>query len=264
MKVYVSVDMEGIAGIVLRSQIIQGEPHYQEARRLLTDEVNAVVEGLLSAGARDIIVKDAHSRGFNFLVHDLHPGATYSLGGTPIDRRFPGLDASFDGAILLGYHGMAGTQHAILDHTYSIQSYTRVELNGKAIGEIDIDSLLFGLHGVPVLLVTGDDRACDEAERVLGGVATYRTKTGTGRQSGLIKPPRRVNAELKAALQAALANKGRCSPHRLEGPYELILHFVSTDLADGRRCDGTSVERLDGLRVAYRETDLVRLFRKAF
>jgi D-amino peptidase len=109
-----------------------------------------------------------------------------------------------------------------------------------------------------------NDQACDEAERELGDMTTYRTKTGTSRQSGLNKPPRKVNMELKDVLQAAIAVKDRCSSRRLEGPYELILHFLSTDLADGKRCDGTAVERLDGLRIAYRDTDLVRLLCKAF
>jgi D-amino peptidase len=263
VKIYVSVDMEGIGGIVLSSQLRQGEPHYAEGRRLLTEEVNAVVQGLLDAGATDIVVKDAHGTGYNFLVDQLHPGALYFMGAAKADKRFPGLDASFDGALLIGYHAMAGKLQAVRDHTFSSKSYTGIELNGKPIGEIGIDSLLFGLHGVPVLMVSGDDATCEEAKRQLGEVTTYETKKAVGRHSALMKAPKRVHAEIKQAIAQALSARSKARPYTLPGPYELTLRFLSTDLADGRYCDGRETIRVDGLTVVYKDTDLVRLFSRA-
>jgi D-amino peptidase len=264
VKIYVSVDLEGIAGIVFRSQIKSGEMHYQEARRLLTDEVNAVVEGLIKAGADEIIVKDAHGSGFNFIVEDLHASATYCLGGTNLTQRFPGLDHSFNGAILLGYHAMAGTPQAVLEHTFSYNDFTRIELNGEQVGEITIDSLLFGLCGVPVLLVTGDDKTCAEAKKILGPeVSTYTTKTAIGRQNALIKPPKKVNMEIQEAVGHALVNLDHCRPQQISGPYEMTVSFVSTDMADKRACDGLEAIRLDGHRVQYNDTDLIRLLVRA-
>jgi D-amino peptidase len=264
LKIYVSVDMEGIAGIVLRSQIMRGELHYQEARRLLTDEVNAVVEGLVQGGAHEIIVKDAHGSGFNFIIEDLHASATYCLGSTTVAQRFPGLDSTFDGAILVGYHAMAGTPQAALEHTFSYSEFINIELNGEPVGEIALDGLLFGLHDVPVLLVTGDDKTCAEAFATLGpGVATYSTKVSTGRQSALIKPPKKVNTEMKEAIAQALANRNQCVPLRKQGPYEMIVHFVSTDLADKRPCDGIEAQRLDGRRIRYTSSDFTQLLVRA-
>lgn len=108
VKIYVSVDMEGIAGIVFREQLTPGEPLYTEARHLLTHEVNVVVQSLIDVGVDEIIVKDAHHSGLIFCMQDLHRGAQYCFGGLKLADRFAGVDASFDGAFLVGYHGMGG------------------------------------------------------------------------------------------------------------------------------------------------------------
>lgn len=262
VKIYVCADMEGISGIVMPSQLRQGEYHYPEGRRLLTEEVNAVVEGLLESGATEIIVRDIHATGFNLFIEQLHPGAKYVVGATKADRRFPGIDASFDGALLIGYHAMAGTLEAVRDHTYSSKSFTAMELGGTPIGEIGIDALLLGEYGVPVLLVTGDDKACAEAERELGTVVTYCTKTALGRHSALLKAPRETRIEIKEAVYRAVQSRADCKPYRKPGPYELTVRYMSTDLADMRYCDGTDSIRVDGLTIAHKGNDFTRLVAK--
>lgn len=202
MKIYVCVDMEGIAGILHPDQRIQGGSMYQEGRKLLTSEVNAVVEGLVHAGATDIVVRDMHGTGINLIASELHSSARYVMGATLFDQRYPGLDATFDGALLIGYHAMAGTALSIRDHTYSSRSIYSVELNGHPIGEIGLDSLLLGEFGIPVLLVSGDDSACREAKKELGeAVCTYSTKEAFGRHSALCKPPARVYERLTLQLK---------------------------------------------------------------
>lgn len=263
MKIYVCADMEGIAGIVLSSQLRQGDSFYQEGRRLMTEEVNAVVEGLLGAGATEIMVRDMHATGFNLIIEQLHPGASYYMGAGKIEERFPGIDSSYDGAILLGYHARAGTRQAVRDHTFSSMTFTGMELNEQPIGEIGIDSLLLGLQQVPVLLVTGDDKTCHEAAQVLGQVATYQTKQAWGRHSALMKPPRKVYAEMKEAVKDALSNRSQCTPYSIPGPYELKVQYMSTDLADSIPCDGVDQIRLDGLTVLYKDHNLVKLFARA-
>lgn len=263
MNIYVCVDMEGISGIAMPSQLRQGEYHYAEGRRLLTEETNAVVEALLEAGAERIVVRDIHATGFNFLIDQLHPGAEYVVGATKMNNRFPGIDDTFDGAFLIGYHAMAGTKTAVRDHTYSSLSYTSIELNGRPIGEIGIDGLLLGELGVPVLLVTGDDKTCAEAERELGTVTTYCTKTALGRHAALLKPPSRTRSEIKEAVRRALENRSQCKPYRSAGPYELTVRYLSTDLADARYCDGEKSIRADGLTVVHKDDDFVKLVARA-
>ncbi|GMA62052.1 hypothetical protein GCM10025859_24920 [Alicyclobacillus fastidiosus] len=167
-----------------------------------------------------------HHSGLNFNLNDLHPGARYCLGALKAENRFAGLDTSFDGALLIGYHGMGGTKNAIRDHTSTHWQY--VTLNGSPIGEIGLDSLLFGLKGVPVLLVTGDEKTCQEASTELGEhVHTYVTKVGFGRHAGLVAAPRKIYVDYGTVIQQAIQNRLQCKPYVMQGPYELMIHFSS-------------------------------------
>ncbi|MFD1177850.1 M55 family metallopeptidase [Paenibacillus puldeungensis] len=264
MKFYISADMEGIGGVVLREQLVRGESLYEEARHLLTAEVNTVVEALAVEGAEQIIVKDAHGSGFNLMPELLHPAAQYVMGATRVENRFPGLDGGFTGAILLGYHAMGGTMRAVRDHTMTSEGWQSLKLNGRDIGEIGLDARLFGLHGVPVLLVTGDDSTCAEALRELEGVPVVSTKTAAGRHSALLKAPARVKEEMRLAVAAAVRDRGGRRPVVPDGPYELEIRFLHTDQADRRRYDGSTAWRKDGLTAVYRSDDFLRLLSEAF
>ncbi|WP_217593293.1 M55 family metallopeptidase [Cohnella sp. GbtcB17] len=264
MKFYVSVDMEGIAGILFKEQIYRNETFYEESRRLLTDEVNAVVEALVQAGATEIVVKDAHASGFNLLYGSLHPAATLAAGALPLANRFAGLDETFAGALLIGYHAMAGTRGAILEHTFSYADILELALNGEPIGEIGIDALLFGRFGVPVLFVSGDDKTCAEAQRQLGTVFTYETKQATGRHSGLLKAPRRVLAEIGESVKEAVGRRSECKPYAIPGPYEMRIEYTSTNLADARELESDGVRRAGGRALALRDDDLLRLLARTF
>lgn len=263
MKIYASVDMEGIAGIVVREQLRRGELLYEEARRLLTQEVNVLVESLVAEGATEIIIKDAHGTGFNLLVEQLHPGACYALGATRTEQRFPGLDESFDGALLIGYHAAAGTQHAVRDHTFVPTDWQSLTLNGTRVGEIALDALLFGARGVPILLVSGDDKACAEAHACFDAVQTYQTKVGYGKHAALVTPPAAIYPQIRAAVQRALQLIGRAQPFTKPGPYRLEMCYASTDLLDARYFDGKRDFRADGVTAVFQDTDLLRLLARA-
>ncbi|NOU69422.1 aminopeptidase [Paenibacillus sp. LMG 31461] len=263
MKIYVCVDMEGISGIVHPTQLMKGEAMYEEGRRLLTNEVNAVVESLLQEGVREIIVRDIHASGVNFIPERLHPGASYVMGGTLFQERFPGLDHTFDGALLIGYHTMAGVERAVRDHSYSSRHFTSLKLNGRPIGEIGLDSLLLGTYGVPVLLVTGDEATCKEAANELEEVTTYATKVGLGRHSAILKSPVKVHEELRVTIAEALKHRDSYRPFIQSGPYELQVQYMSTDLADAKYCDGKQAIRLDGLTIRVMDDDLTSLLCRA-
>lgn len=266
MNVYVSVDMEGIGGIVVRDQCKIGTAEYSEARHLLTQEVNMLVEGLLEGGATNIIVRDAHSRGFNFIINDLHPDARYVIGAPNKPNRFPKLDEEIDIGILMGYHAMSATAYAIQDHTMNTKTWERVWLNGKEIGEIWIDALLFAMYHVPVVMVTGDDKACREARSFLPNATTYETKEGFGRQAALLKPPAVVRRDLKAMAQRVLnqSTTVHLAKEESKGPHELIIEYVNTESVDGIYADGDRVKRLDGHKVLYRDDNLLELLRRVF
>lgn len=251
MRIAVSVDMEGITGICCPQQIQPGEPLFAEGSELMAGDINAVVEGLVDAGVDDIVVWDCHGRSFNARLPALHPAARYMRGGAANGLRWPIATADTDGVILLGYHAMAGTLHAVLEHTMSSQSWFRLTVNGRAIGEIGYDAALAGEMGVPVIMVTGDDKACSEARSfVRPGLTTVCVKEGLSRHCAVLLPPARTKALLRAGAARAVKQLGRAKPFRFRKPavVELTYKFVNdADQADlrpfkGRRLDGYTVQ----------------------
>ena len=184
MKIFVMVDMEGISGICLSSQVKTDGPHYAQARHYLTGDVNACVEGCFRGGAAKVVVRDAHGGGYHFVWDALDPRADYIQGASERERM-PDI-ASFDGLILLGYHAMAGTPGAILEHTMSSRAWQNFWMNGRKSGEIAIDAGIAGDHGVPTIMVSGDDKTCREARRFIKGVVTVQVKKGLSVEGGIL------------------------------------------------------------------------------
>ncbi len=175
MNVFVMVDMEGISGICCTQQSHTTEPEHQRARKYLAWDVNACVEGCIAGGARKIVVRDAHARGFNFPLDLLDPRAE-CVQGSSGRERMPNLK-TFNGLILLGYHAMAGTAEAVIDHTWSY-GWQNFQINGRRSGEIALEAGIAGDNGVPVIMVSGDDKACREAKALLKDVTTVQVKKG--------------------------------------------------------------------------------------
>lgn len=285
MKIYIVADMEGIGGIVRPEQVLKGNPEYDEARRLLIREVNAVVEGALAGGATHVVVKDAHADGFNFPPEELHPAAEYIMG-TPHPGRFPDLDETVNGVFLVGYHAMAGTPAAVRDHTYSSRDWQAFYLNDRQMGEVGIDASIAGYYGVPVLLVTGDDKVCAEARGLLGEIVTAQVKTGIARHCARLLPPARVRDLVREKARAAMELIGQVPPLRHGVPVSVKIRYTGTEIADGiRACwkdgasdaggeaktarvktagvDGVEILRLDGQTVLYEGNDLLDVLHQA-
>lgn len=179
MKIYIMTDIEGISGICCKDYIsaANGRPDLvAESRRLMALDVNACIEGCFRGGATEVIVKDCHGAGYNVKRCDIDPRADLICGDTPRYRMADVDDC--DGVILLGYHAMAGTIGAVLEHTFSSTGYQHIWLNGREAGEIGIDAAIAAEHKVPVIMVAGDDKACLEAAEWLPGVVTCETKKG--------------------------------------------------------------------------------------
>ncbi len=226
MRVFVMTDMEGISGVCRRGHVTKGDPLYEAGRRFLTAEVNACVRGCLEGGADEVIVKDGHGgTGDNFLWEQLVPGATYVMGEAG-RQRLPGIERC-DALILLGFHAMAGTPYAVLEHTMSSASWQNFWLNGRRMGEIGIDAAIGGENGVPTILVTGDDKACEEAAGLLPGVTTACVKWGLACEGARLLPPS-VAYELIAERSAeAVREASRTAPFVIEPPVTARLERVS-------------------------------------
>ena len=199
MKLYISVDMEGISGISGSDFVMTDRRLYAEGRRYYTQDINACAQGCFAAGAGAVIARDGHGGGNHALWDQLDPRLEIVQGDTA--HPFPGLEEA-DALILLGYHALAGTAVALLEHTFSSASIQNMWLNGRPVGEIGIHAATAAELGVPVIMVSGDDKACAEAEAWIPGVVTCQVKIGLSTQGA-----RLLSAEVAHRLVAEKARE---------------------------------------------------------
>src|SRR2546427_1966806 len=245
MRVYISVDMEGIAGVVHESQTDPTTPafaaEYGRFRRLMTAEANAAVEGALAAGATRVLVNDSHWFMRNLLAEELHQAAELVSGDPKPRSMMQEIDqpGGFDAALCIGYHARAGTRNAILDHTYADRIH-EVRLNGKPVGELGLNAALAGVHGVPVALVSGDSALAAEAKDLLGdGVATVIVKEAGSRHSAKSVAPAVACRMIREEVPRALKRKH--APFTLRAPVTLEVDFAMTIHADmAELCPGAT------------------------
>ena len=225
-KVFVLVDMEGISGVVRRGHVMQGDPLYAHGRKFMTWDVNACVEGCFSGGAEQVLVRDAHGAGGdNVIWEELHPRAEYVLGEDG-KQRMAGIDDA-DAVILLGYHAMAGTEEAILEHTMSSAAWQNFWLNGRKTGEIGIDAAMAGEHGVPVIMVSGDDKACREAEEFIPDVVTACVKVGLAVEGGRLLSAAAAHELIARRAAEAVGKAHKIKPVKIKPPITARLERVS-------------------------------------
>lgn len=263
MKIYIITDLEGVSGVVTfndtgRDTNMSG-PRYEEARLLLTEEVNAAVQGALDGGATDIVVNDAHDGGCNFVMGRLHPGARYLSGGGRVSL-LDGLDESTDAVMLVGYHAMSGTPKAVLDHTQSSIAWRRYFINGIEMGEIGQMAVMAGHFNVPVVCVTGDLAATIEAKALLGEVETVAVKEGRGRTSAICLAPIKARELIRAGVKRSLGQIGKTKPCKIKIPAEIKLACATTTVADGYERGGA--ERIDAFtvrRIAMSALDILKI-----
>ena len=249
MKIYISVDMEGISGINAPEYVQQDGRYYSVGQRLMTADANAAIRGAFAGGADEVIVADMHGMSGNLLVEELDPRALLMVG-RPHQPRFPFLDETVDGLFLVGYHAMAGTPGANMEHTMSSASWHKFCVNGKPYGELGIDAEIAAECGVPVVMVSGDDKLCEEARGWLGNIETAMTKQGLGRQSALCLSPAYGQNRVYAAARRAVERLSEVEPFALPeipSPAKVAITYKMVPDADRASVFGT--RRLDGYTV---------------
>jgi D-amino peptidase len=262
MRIYISVDMEGVAGVVHEDQTDPVDPRhageYNRFRRLMTNEANAAIEGALAAGAATILVNDSHWNMRNLLAEELHPAAELLSGGPKLRSMVEGVELGFDAALFVGYHARGGTAHAIIDHTYTSRVH-EARLNGRPVGELAINAALAGTYGVPVAMVSGDQALAAEARELLGApVETVVVKHAVGRFAARSVAPTEACRRIREGVAAALAR--RHAPLVLPPPIRLEVDFQLTQMADMAELVPGSV-RTGGRTVTYTHEDYREVFR---
>lgn len=240
MKIYIMVDMEGISGICEETQVKSGSWLYDSSRKYLTADVNACIAGCIEGGARHIRVRFAHGDSQQFVWEQLDPRAEYINGGT--HERMPDI-ARYDALMLVGYHAMAGTRRAVLDHTMSPRGWQNCWINGVLSGEIAIDAGIAGDHGVPTIFVSGDDKTCAEARRFLPGVVTAEVKKGLNREAAVLLPQPEAHKRIRVAALRAVQGFQKIRPYRVRRPVKMRLELCNAKALPEHRAD---VRIIDG------------------
>ncbi len=227
MKVYISVDMEGISSVVMTYQLFpkNEETAMREIREIVTREVNASIEGAFEGGATEVVVNENHTG--REIIPELLDKRAINLTGKPKYLMTVEGIKEYDTLFLVGIHPMSGTQDGVMDHTWIPQAFSSFRVNGKAIGEIGLNALLAGHYNIPVSLVTGDQAACDEAQELLGTVETVAVKQGAGRFAAYCVHPEVTREQVREAAKLAISNHDRFKPLQFETPMQMELDLFN-------------------------------------
>jgi D-amino peptidase len=232
LSVFISVDMEGVAGITTFRQTMRGTDDYAWAREIMTEEANAAVAGAFDASASKVIVSDSHGDMANLLPHKLDQRAELVQGTPKVPySMMTGIEEGFACAAFIGYHAGAGTAGAILAHTYT-GFITDLRVNGEGWNETHLNAALAGTFGVPVGFVAGDQVCCDQAKERLPWIKTVAVKDGFGDRVGRLQSPTKARAAIRGILRDVVKNAERLDPCNPPGPYALELDLVNTAVTD--------------------------------
>jgi D-amino peptidase len=262
MKILISADMEGATGVTWPADCEPGAPEWQRCRPMFTSDVNAAIAGLFDGGATEVLVNEAHSTMRNLLLEDLDPRATMITGRHKELTMVEGIQrGDVDGAVFLGYHTAAGTE-GVLAHTYLPNSITGVWVNGEVGSEGQLNAHVAAAYGVPVVLITGDDKTCKDALRYAPDAQRVAVKDHVSRYTAECRPPSVTFAEIRAAAKAATARAVRQKP-LAAGPFTVDVEVDAAQLVTNALMVPT-VERVDERRVRFAAPtayDMIRCFK---
>jgi D-amino peptidase len=231
MKIFISADIEGVAGVVTSLQGQPGNPEYERARRLMTQEVNAAIDGAFEGGASYVLVNDSHGPMTNLIPEDLDPRAECIIGRPKPYNMAAGLDQSFDGVFFTGYHSGAG-RHGVLSHTVSGLAFQALRLGGIDCAEATLYGAYAGDLGVPVALLSGDDQLEAQCATLFPGAQMVVVKHALGHRAARALSPEHARDRIRTAAIAAVQGLAGCTPYRIPGPCRLEADLATVGMAD--------------------------------
>jgi D-amino peptidase len=258
LKVFISVDMEGVSGVINWEDVSRNGTDYNLFRKLMTEEANAAVEGAISAGATEIIVRDSHGSARNILPDMLHPEAILlrDWSGGPLDMM-EGVDNTFDAVIFIGYHAREGTPDAVLKHTMT--GKIDVFINGKNMPEAGINGAIAGYFDVPVVMVAGDLAIVKQCKDIFGEIEGVAVKEGIGKAAKMLHPTK-AQQMIRQKTTEALTNLKKFKPLKLRSPITMEIRYKDEDDAE-RASWFPSAERTGERSVSYTHQDLMEVLK---
>lgn len=262
MKILIAADMEGVTGVVHWNQVMPSHPEYARFCSLMTADVNAAIRGAFAGGATGVSVTDGHNNSRNILIEELDPRAALN-SGTPMPLSMVhGVDQGVDGVMYVGYHARIGAKDAILDHTWSDERVCNLWINGRLFGEAALNGAVCGHFNVPVIMVSGDQTVCAEAQDVFGDVETAVVKKAVGRMAAECYPPAVTEKLIEGAAENAVKRlfaKQTPAPFKVEAPIKMALEFVQSEMAD-KAMIMPGAQRLQERKVQYIADDMVAIY----
>lgn len=260
LKLHISVDMEGIAGVVSEAQLGPGTEgwEYQRFREFMTAEANAAIQAAFDAGATEIVVADSHGNGQNLLIEKLPKNVTIVRSWPRPLLMMQGIDDSFDGAIFLGYHASTANPAGVRAHTISSARFADVRMNGTSMSEASISAAIAGHFGVPVLMISGDDAAVAEAQKQLGSIEGAVVKWNYGFHSARTLTPEAAQELIREKVKRAVARIGEFKPYRMTSPVRLEIQFKNYRPAEVLAYLSI-IERLDSHTIRFAGKDMVEV-----
>ncbi|HEX9563927.1 MAG TPA: M55 family metallopeptidase [Gemmatimonadaceae bacterium] len=225
VKVYISVDMEGVGGVVTSEQLGPTGFEYARARQWMTDEALAAIQGAREAGATEIIVSDSHGNGQNLLIDQFPADVTLIRSWPRPLMMMEGIDASFAAAVFVGYHAGTSNVNGVRAHTMSSATLTSVKLNGVEVPEGGLNAAIAGHFGVPVVAVTGDDAAVAEVRQFTGPIAGAVVKRAISFHAASTLTPKAAQDLIRASVKSGVEQRASSRPHILAGPITLEMSF---------------------------------------
>ena len=262
LKVFISVDMEGITGVANWEDVSREGKDYDYFRKIMTEEANAAIEGALDAGAAEIIIRDSHGSARNLLPELLNKYARLIRdwsGG--FMSMMEGIDETFDAVVFIGYHAKAGTPNAILEHTMSSRNLLDVSINNLSLPEAGINGLIAGYFNVPVVFAAGEKALCDQVKKLMGDVETVAVKEGIG-NSTLSLHPKVSQDSIRKGVREALTKINKFKPFRLEAPYTLVIKYKNEEMVH-EKSYYPGAERTGNWELTFKSNDLLEVI-KAF
>ncbi len=260
MKIFVSVDIEGVAGVTHSNQTNPGGPDYGMARTLMTEECNAAIEGAFAVGATEVVVADCHGEMRNMMAPDLDQRASLVSGRPRPLHMCEGIDETCDAAFFIGYHASAGTARAVIDHTFAAPVVREIRVNGVPQSEGSLNAAVCGSFGCPVVLFTGDATSVAEIRTFIPAVEGVTVKDSISRYAARSVHPSEARRRIRAGAERALARRLEIPPLRLTEPLEMQIDTASTPVAD--LCEEIpTVRRLGPRTIAFDRPDFVQLYR---
>jgi D-amino peptidase len=259
MKVFISSDMEGTAGVVDWEHVRPGGNKYEYFVELLTNEVNAAIEGAMEAGGDEFVVNDSHGRMANLRPSALAGNARYLSGRLKPMYMMQGLDESFDAIFLISYHGSMSSSGSVLSHTYFPAAFSEVTLNGRVTGEAGINALVAKAYDVPIVLVTGDSTTAREIRSICPGIKEAVVKESVTRFAAESLHPDAACRLIREEARRAVQDLHNAKPPQIETPATLAMQFHNADYAELSSRIST-VARTGDTTASIRSADPLELF----